>query len=89
MLTNGNLPSCVHHDIMQSLFNNTDANGILKRPLINEFKIGQKIEINNGIFKGKIGSFYSMSAKDRISVLLDFFGRKSKISISILNVASA
>lgn len=89
MLTNGNLPTCVHHDIMQSLFNNTDANGILKRPLINEFKIGQKIEINNGIFKGKIGSFYSMSAKDRISVLLDFFGRKSKISISILNVASA
>ena len=37
----------------------------------------------------RLGSFYSMSAKDRISVLLDFFGRKSKISISILNVASA
>lgn len=89
MLTNGNIPTCVHHDVMKNLFNNTDTKGIVKRPSINEFQIGQKIEINEGIFKGKIGSFYSMPAKDRIAVLLDFFGRKSKISISILNVASA
>ena len=89
ILSNGYKPSCVKHDIMRNLFNNTDANGILKKPKANEFKIGQKIEINDGIFKGKIGNLYSMSAKDRILVLLDFFGRKSKISISILNVAHA
>lgn len=89
MLTNGNKPTCVHQDVMQNLFNNTDANGILKKPRVNVFKTGQKVEISDGIFKGKVGSFYSMSAKDRISVLLDFFGRKSKISISILNVACA
>ena len=89
MLTNGNKPTCVHHDIMQNLFNSTDTNGIVKKLAVNEFKIGQKLEINEGLFKGKIGSFYGMSAKDRISVLLDFLGRKSKISVSILNVGVA
>ena len=89
MLTNGNKPKCVQQDIMQNLFNNTDSNGIVKKPAVNEFTIGQKVEINEGLFRGKIGSFYGLSAEDRISVLLDFFGRKSKISISILNVATA
>ncbi len=89
MLTNGNKPTCVSFDIMQNLFDNTDTNGIVKRLTVAKFKIGQKLEINEGLFKGKIGSFYGMSAKDRISVLLNFLGRKSKISISILNVGVA
>lgn len=89
MLTNGNKPTCVDYEIMQNLFDNTDENGIVKKLTVRKFKIGQKLEINDGLFKGKICSFYGMSAKDRISVLLDFLGRKSKISVSIFNVALA
>lgn len=87
MLTNGSKPTCVGYDVMQNLFDNTDANGIVKKHTVNEFKVGQKVEIHEGLFKGKIGSFYGISAKDRISILLDFLGRKSMISVSILNVA--
>ena len=89
LLSFGEIPSTVAESEMRCLFDNTDNNGIIKKLSISKFKIGQKVSLDKGLFKGKIGSFYSLSAKERIFILLDFFGRKSKVSVSHLNVSGA
>ena len=52
------------------------------------YNYGQKVKINEGLFKGNIGQFCQMKDHERVLVLISFLGRKLKINISSLHIAA-
>ena len=89
ILSSGDDPSSVPIEVINDLFSYVDSDGIVNALDTSHYKIGQKIEINDGIFKGNIGSFCGLSDKDRVLLFLNFLGRKVQVSISSLHIARA
>ena len=89
ILSSGDTPSCVPVEVINDLFSYVDSKEIVTTLDTSNFKLGQSVEINDGIFKGSIGSFCGMSDKDRVLLFLEFLGRKVQVSISSLYVARA
>lgn len=65
--------------IMNELFERCDANGVFQRSekLVN----GDNVKIAQGPFSGMIGKIIDIEPSQRVHLLLDFLGQKSRIAI--------
>ena len=88
LLSAGETPSIVPQNVIKQIYSITDSDGIVKKLDVSNYDEGQEVKINEGIFKGTIGSFCSMASKDRVSILLAFLGKQVKISISSLHISA-
>lgn len=88
LLSAGESPSIVPQNVISEIYSITDSEGVVKKLDTSCYSEGQEVKINVGIFKGNIGSFCSMTSKDRVSILLAFLGQKVKISISSLHISA-
>lgn len=72
-------PTPVPMFIMKELFERCDANGVFQRSekLVN----GDNVRISQGPFSGMIGKIIDIEPSQRVYLLLDFLGQKSKIAI--------
>ena len=52
-----------------------------RKPLIQEIKIGQEVDIKNGAFKGNIGKICTLPSKQRVGILIHLLGAKRRIYI--------
>ena len=81
-------PSSLPNSIIDELNFITDDKGIVKYLDKSAYNYGQKVKINEGLFKGNIGQFCQMKDHERVLVLISFLGRKLKINISSLHIAA-
>jgi len=88
ILSSGDIPSCVPKEVIDNLFKYTNSEGLVSKLDTSNFKLGQIVKINDGLFSGNIGKFCGMSDKDRVSIFLEFLGRQVKVSISSLYIAT-
>ena len=89
ILSSGNSPSCVPKKVINEMQSYTDSKGQVYKWKVSNYKIGQEIKIQDGIFKGNIGSFCGISSKDRVSILLAFLSSEIRVSIPSLDISAA
>lgn len=72
-------PTPVPMFIMNELFERCDGNGVFQRSekLVN----GDNVKISQGPFSGMIGKIIDIEPSQRVHLLLDFLGQKSRIAI--------
>lgn len=72
-------PTPVPHIIMNQLFERCDVNGLFQQSV--NIVTGDNVKISQGPFSGMIGKIIEIEPSQRIHLLLDFLGQKSKITI--------
>ena len=72
-------PTPVPLIIMNQLFEQCDANSLLQQSV--NVVIGDNVKISQGPFSGMIGKIIEIEPSQRIHLLFDFLGQKSKITI--------
>lgn len=75
----GREPSQVPSKILNELFACCNSNGIFQRE--EKFVIGNKIQIKEGPLAGIIGRIIDVDPKQRIKILFDFMGQRSKLTV--------
>lgn len=88
LLSAGETPSIVPQNVIKEIYSITDREGLVNKFDVSNYDEGQKVKINEGIFKGNIGNFCNMASKDRVLILLAFLGKQVKISISSLHISA-
>ncbi len=89
LVSNGPNPTPVPPDVLGMLRAREDENGFIMldcRPL---FSIGEKVRVVAGAFADNFGLFDGLGDRDRVAILLDFLGRKVRVSIESDMVAAA
>jgi transcriptional antiterminator RfaH len=72
-------PTPVPLIIMNQLFERCDVNGLFQQSV--NIVTGDNVKISQGPFSGMIGKIIEIEPSQRIHLLLDFLGQKSKITI--------
>mgnify|MGYP001031712317 CR=1 FL=1 len=65
--------------IMNQLFECCDPNGVFQQRV--DFITGDKVKISQGPFSGMIGKIIEIEPSQRVHVLFDFLGQKSKVIV--------
>ena len=81
-------PSRVPDQIIESLKEREDAQGILAVDELALFEKGEPVVIQKGSFKGQIAVVEKMTDQQRVELLLDLLGGKTKVTFSINEIAS-
>jgi transcriptional antiterminator RfaH len=75
--------------VIESLRAKEDERGFVQLQVRPQFRVGQKIKIENGVFASCLGLFEGMSDRERVVVLLDLFNRKVRVALDGDFVAAA
>jgi transcriptional antiterminator RfaH len=60
-----------------------ECGGIVRLPERPRWQAGDRVLIGAGSFFGQIGLFDGMSARERVFVLLNLFGRQTRVKLSV------
>ena len=84
----GDKPAVVPDALVRSFMHRTADNGILTslRP---NYKSGDPVRIFDGAFKDYEAIFLSKSGSERVLLLLDMIGRRTRVSVEAQNVTKA
>jgi transcriptional antiterminator RfaH len=80
ILMAGDQPARLKEEIVTSI-RKREVDGLVKLPLPNRLKPGQKVRITSGSFAGQIALYHGQSSRDRERVLLDLLGRQVPIDL--------
>ena len=86
ILVSNDIPESVPNNFINNLQLRCDLSGRLLRD--DELKIGSKVEIIRGPFAEMIGSIESVEPKERVSLLFEIMGRKTRTIISNKDIES-
>jgi transcriptional antiterminator RfaH len=89
LVCNGDEPSVLPPGVIESLRAKEDERGFVQMQVRPQFRVGQKIKIENGVFASCLGLFEGMSDRERVVVLLDLFNRKVRVALDGDFVAAA
>lgn len=89
LVLNGAAPAWIQHSVVRSLRAREDENGFVKLDICPAFSIGAKVRVLAGAFADNFGLFDGLGDRDRVAILLDFLGRKVRVSIEADMVAAA
>lgn len=84
----GDRPVALQRDVIQQLKARERADGSIAfdRPA---FRCGEIVRVSNGPLESYLGLFEGLADKDRVSVLLEFLGRKARVILNPSSVAAA
>jgi transcriptional antiterminator RfaH len=85
----GELPTPVPGNVVATLKNRENANGLIQLERQPQFRVGDKIRVRDGIFSDCLGLYDGMPDRDRVAVLLDLLGRKVRVLLDAEAVAAA
>lgn len=77
-------PNVLPQDFMSALIDRCDPNGILCSPP--GLEVGDKVEVLQGPFSKIVSTIEFIGSDERIWVLFDLFGRKTKVELSVNDV---
>lgn len=83
IIMRGQQPDFIPDKTIQAIRERESPDGIVVLPnnQIRQIEYGDPITVTNGPFSGLSGIYDGMSGKDRVSVLLDYLGRKTTVLI--------
>lgn len=81
----GQAPSLVPDGVVEALKKREGSDGliVLPRPKIARYRIGQSVQVVDGIFEGHTGIYEGSPAETRVRVLLDILGRQTSVLLGI------
>jgi transcriptional antiterminator RfaH len=85
LLRSSDKPARIGDDIVEAI-RGQEKNGVVKLPEQEAWHVGDRVRISSGMFLGHVGLFDGMSARERVFVLLDLFGRKTRTEIAIAEI---
>ncbi len=88
ILNDGSLPLAINDSIVEDLKNMQNDEGIIDDPILNKCKVGQKVMINDGVFRGLKGIFKGLTAGQRVEVLLNMLGRNLTVKFNTLQIST-
>ena len=88
ILNNGSFPIAISDSIVNELINIQNDQGLIESVKFNTYKVGQKIIINDGAFKGLKGIFKGLTAGQRVEVLLNMLGRNLTVKFNTLQIST-
>lgn len=89
LVLNGQEPALVADDIIARLRCRENDQGLITLDRSVRFAIGDKVRVLAGAFADNLGLFEGLGDRDRIAILLDFLGRKVRVSLDVDMVALA
>ena len=89
LVANGQDPAPVGQDVLMLLKSREDERGFIKVEHRPRFSLGEKVRVLAGAFADSFGLFDGLSDRNRVAVLLDFLGRKVRVSLDAEAVATA
>jgi transcriptional antiterminator RfaH len=89
LVCNGQDPAPVAQKFLGSLKAREDEGGYISLDQQPKFALGEKVRVLTGAFAENWGLFDGLADRDRIAILLDFLGRKVRVSIEPDKVAAA
>jgi len=88
ILSDGKSPIALRDTIINELYSMQNEEGIIETVNADRYKIGQKIIINDGPFKGSKGLFNGLSAGQRVEILLNMLGRNVTVRFNPLQISA-
>jgi transcription antitermination factor NusG len=88
LLRSGDKPAKVPDHIINEI-RGRERNGLIRLPQRQRWQRGDRVRIGKGIFLGQIGLFDGMSARERVFVLLNLFGRQTRAQIPCVDLQDA
>jgi len=85
----GDRPISVPDEVVAALKRREDASGCIKLEPRVRFRAGDNVRVLNGAFSDCLGLYEGMPAGERVSILLDLFGRKVRVLVDAEIVAAA
>jgi len=89
LICNGDMPVPVSGPVVAALKQREDDAGFIKLDCRLPFRVGDKIQVLEGVFSNCLGLYDGMPDRDRVAVLLDLLGRKVRVLVDAEGVAAA
>jgi transcriptional antiterminator RfaH len=89
LVYSGDEPAPVADDVIYCLKQREDSKGCVQLNLAPRFSPGDAVRLIGGAFSDCLGLFESMSDGERVLVLLDFLGRKVRVTMNIDTIEAA
>ena len=85
----GETPLPVNQQILATLRDREDDAGFVRLERGPRFRVGEKVQILDGVFADCLGLYEGISDCDRVSVLLDLLGRKVRVVVDADAITAA
>jgi len=82
-------PTAVAEKVIVALKSQEDATGYIQLDQTPVFRVGDKIQVMDGVFADCFGLYEGMRDCDRVAILLDLLGRKVRVTVDAMSVAVA
>lgn len=89
LVANGQNPVPVTHDVLALLKAREDERGFIRVDHAPRLSLGEKVRVLAGAFADSFGLFDGLGDRDRVAVLLDFLGRKVRVSLDAEAIVAA
>ena len=89
LVCNGELPTAVPDAVIDELRSFEDENGFVRLPLPPGLRPGDVVRVTEGAFVSCLGLFEGMTEGQRVTILLDLLGRKTRVVLDSASVAPA
>lgn len=89
LVANGQEPAPVTQDVLALLKAQEDEGGFIRIDHRPRLSLGEKVRVLAGAFADSFGFFDGLGDRDRVAVLLDFLGRKVRVSLDAEAIAAA
>jgi transcriptional antiterminator RfaH len=85
LLRSGDKPAKVPDHIINEI-RGREHNGVVRLPERPCWQPGERVRIDKGTFLGQTGLFDGMSARERVFVLLNLFGRQTRAELPVADL---
>ena len=89
LVGHGDTPTPVSQHVVATLKSREDVSGFIQLDHGPAFRVGDKIQVLNGIFADCLGLYEGMKDCDRVAILLDLLGRKVRVVMNVELVTAA
>ncbi|WP_424627558.1 transcription termination/antitermination protein NusG [Bradyrhizobium sp. SYSU BS000235] len=88
LVSNGSAPAPVPEQVVTILREREDEGGFVSLDQASQFSRGDRVRVVDGVFSSCLGLVDGMADGDRIAILLDLLGRKSRVILDSESVAA-
>ena len=89
LCSDGGAPTAVPDEVIEMVRREENELGYVKLPAQPKFATGDKVRIVDGVLFSRLGLFEGATDEQRVSVLLEFLGRKVRVVVDSESVAAA
>ena len=81
LVCDGDRPAAVPVAVFEALKRREDANGLIQLDHKPQFLPGDKVGVLDGAFQDWLGLYEGMTSNERVTILLEFLGRKVRVNL--------